>query len=223
MNLIREMWTYEDVCNFVKYLENFRQSDNDFRTKRIYNTNKDCFAIKIPSLRNFAKEIAKGDIISFLNDSCSNPIELNLIKGILICKINDTDLLKKYLFNYAKNSDSWVETDIIKIKVNDKNKEHILDIAKNFLNSEYTFVRRLGIILLFNFINDKYIDIVFEQIKSLYNEKEYYVNMAISWLLCECFIKQRELTIKFLENNILNDFVLKKFVSKCNDSYRVLK
>ena len=37
-------------------------------------------------------------------------------------------------------------------------------------------------------------------------EKEYYVNMANAWLLCECLIKEREKTLKFLEFKILGKF-----------------
>ena len=49
----------------------------------------------------------------------------------------------------------------------------------------------------------------------------YYVNMAIAWLLCECFIKHQDITLKYLENNNLNKFTINKCISKIKDSYRV--
>ena len=39
-------------------------------------------------------------------------------------------------------------------------------------------------------------DKLFEILNSFSGESEYYVNMIISWLVCELFIKQREKTIK---------------------------
>ncbi len=45
--------------------------------------------------------------------------------------------------------------------------------------------------------------------------------MANAWLLCECFIKQREKTLAFLEKNNINKFAINKAISKCRDSYRV--
>ena len=52
-------------------------------------------------------------------------------------------------------------------------------------------------------------------------ETEYYVNMACAWLLAECFIKFRNETLHFLEQNTLNDFIVNKGIQKCRDSFRV--
>ena len=77
--------------------------------------------------------------------------------------------------------------------------------------------------MLFEYINKSYIESIFTIIRNSFKEQEYYVNMIISWLLCECFIKEREKTINFLTSNNLNKFVLNKFISKCNDSFRIDK
>ena len=45
--------------------------------------------------------------------------------------------------------------------------------------------------------------------------------MAIAWLLCECFIKEQNKTIEYLNNNDINLFVKNKLLQKCRDSYRV--
>ena len=51
--------------------------------------------------------------------------------------------------------------------------------------------------------------------------EEYYINMAIAWLISECFIKYPALTRSFLENNNLNKFTQNKTISKIRDSLRV--
>ena len=64
---------------------------------------------------------------------------------------------------------------------------------------------------------------IFDIIDSLQNEKKYYVNMAVAWLMCELMIKNRIQTLKYLENHKLNDFTINKTISKCRDSFRVSK
>lgn len=233
MDLIKDIWTDVDVLNLEQCLENIAGERIDW-TKRIYNTNKKCLAIKMPTLRNIAKEIQKGDYLGFL-DSYFNKIvknkdifinisvELNLIVGIIICYFKDIEFQKQYLIKYGEICDSWVETDIIKLKINKKSESEYFNLAINLLKNKFTFARRLGIIILFSFIKDDYAQKIFNEFNNLKNEQEYYVNMAISWLLCEFFIKLKEKTIIFLKNNNLNNFVVNKFISKCNDSYRVSK
>ena len=126
MDLIKDIWTDADVLDLERYLENIAGERIDW-TKRIYNTKKKCFAIKIPILRKITKEMLKGDYLSFLdcyfNKIIKNKdilinisIELNLIVGILIGNFKELKIQKQYLINYCKISDSWVETDIIKLK-----------------------------------------------------------------------------------------------------------
>ena len=45
--------------------------------------------------------------------------------------------------------------------------------------------------------------------------------MAISWLLCECYVKYRDETYEYIKGASLNQFVLRKTISKVNDSFRV--
>lgn len=223
-NLVKDKWTSADINNFCKYISAFSNTINAEFTKRVYNTQKECLAVKVPILRGFAQEILKGNFLTFIASCHSNIIELNLLKGMLICKTNNYNLKIKLLEEYAQLCDSWVETDIIKFKILKGEEQQYFDKIKVFLTSEYVFVRRLAFVLFFNFINnDCYIDEIFDEIIKLQHEKEYYVNMSIAWLLCECFIKQRNKTINFIQNNInkLNDFVINKFVSKCNDSLRI--
>ena len=85
-----------------------------------------------------------------------------------------------------------------------------------------TFVRRIGIKILFSFVKDcNYTDKIFAILDKLYNENEYYVNMIMAWLLCELFIYQREKTLNYLKDSKLNSFVINKAISKCRDSYRI--
>lgn len=76
--------------------------------------------------------------------------------------------------------------------------------------------------ILFYFVdNNLYIDKIFGLLDKFKNEDHYYVNMMNSWLLAECFIKQRNKTLKYLNNNKLNSFTLNKGIQKCIESRRI--
>ena len=49
----------------------------------------------------------------------------------------------------------------------------------------------------------------------------YYTKMAKAWLLCECFIKYRDYTIKRLNNLKIDDFSFNKAIDKMRESFRV--
>ena len=76
---------------------------------------------------------------------------------------------------------------------------------------------------MFNYTKESDLTAIFRIVDSLYNEKEYYVNMAVAWLMCEIVIKNREQAFKYLKKHNLNKFTINKTISKCRDSFRVSK
>ena len=49
----------------------------------------------------------------------------------------------------------------------------------------------------------------------------YYNDMAIAWLVSVAFVKQREMTLAYLQNDGLSEFTHNKAISKIHDSFRV--
>lgn len=221
MELKREKWTKEDGKEFIKYLETFKREEKIEWTKSILNTNMEVLAIKSPDIKQIAKEIAKGNFISFLDLNLNNYYENTAINGNLIPRIKDFNIMKKYLDKYSKQAENWATCDLLKFNIKGK-EEAFLELVEEYIKSDLPFVRRIGMLILFSFIeNDKYIDKIYEKLNSFEKEEAYYVNMVNAWLLCELFIKRREKTIEFLENNKLNSFTMNKGISKCRDSFRV--
>ena len=221
MNLIKENWTKNDINDFEAYLLSISHPNKIVWEQNIVNTSINCIFIEANKLNLIAKEIFKGNYISYLDLCLHNNHSETIIYSKLISKIKDIDILEKYLNKLSEFCDNWATCDALKIKVNKTNETKIFNLAKKYIKSNKTFSRRIGYKMLFEFINDKFLDEIFSIINSSYNETEYYVNMIIAWLLCECFIKQRDKTLTYLKTNKLNKFVLNKFISKCLDSYRV--
>ena len=223
MNLIKENWNSNDAISFNRYLYSLRNTDDKIEwTKKIVNTNKEVLAIPSPKLKEIAKEISKGNYLSFLDYNLDNYHENTIINTYLINKIKDYSVQKDYLLKYLKNVDNWASVDSLKFTIK-KEEGNYLRLSKELIKSKKTFYRRCGVIILFSLIKDEYLEQIFDIISYLYSEEEYYVNMAVAWLLCELVIKKRDKAINYLENSKVNSFVLNKTVSKCNDSFRVSK
>ena len=223
MNLIKDKWTKDDIISFNEYLYSLKNNDKKIEwTKKIINTNKEVLAIPSPKLKEIAKDICKGNYLSFLDYNLDNYHESTIINTYLINRIKDFNTQKKYLLNYLKNVDNWASVDSLKLTI--KNKEdNYIKLSKELVKDKKIFYRRCGVIILLNQIKDEYLDDIFTIISSLKSEEEYYVNMAIAWLLCELFIKKKDKAIEYLKNNKVNKFVLNKTISKCNDSFRITK
>lgn len=226
MELNKNKWLNSDIGEFEEYLKSLSNTNKVEWTKNIYATKKPCLAIKIPVLRNIAKEICKGDYLGFLKLQTHDFIEDDILTAIIISNIKDYDLQKNQAVEYLKNVDSWCCTDILKL--NNKNFMLAYELSLELYKSKYVFCRRFAFVQLLKFAKqEQNIDAIFQFIESANKEQEYYVNMAISWLICEIMIYFPEKTINFLnnyknnykqENNI---FIIKKSISKCLDSYRI--
>lgn len=221
MELIKTIWTKEDGIEFIKYLETFKREDKIDWTKNIINTNMQVLAIKSPEIIMIVNQIRKGNYLSFLELEINDYYENTLINGNLITSIKEFEVMKKYLDKYSSKIDNWASCDTLKFNIKN-NEENFMNLSKEYIKSDLPFVRRIGMLILFKFIeNDKYIDEIYNRLNQFEEETEYYVNMMNAWLLCELVIKRRNKTLEFLKNNNLNQFTINKAISKCRDSYRV--
>lgn len=218
------IWNKSNYKNFITYLYQEKDSDKfrDFSKKLIF-TKYEMIGIKVPILRSIAKEISKTDIYSFLEIVRSNTYEEIMLEGLVISYIKDYNIFKKYFNKFIKKIDNWSICDVCisSMKIVKKYKDEFLIDIKKYLKSDDEFIVRVGVILLLDFyIEDKYIDEIFKLIDSI-NKEEYYINMAIAWLISVCFIKQKEKTLKYLENNNLSIFTHNKAIQKIRESKRV--
>ena len=221
MNLIIDNWNNEEINSFDNYLYSLRREEKIDWTRNIVNTKMDLLAILLPDLKKMAKEIYKGNYISYLELMPHRYFESLITDAFLISLIKDYKIQIKYINKLSKYIDSWSVTDTLKFSI--KNNEDVyLEYAKKLLKSKEPYTRRIGVRILFSFVNlNDYVDQIFSIIDTLKDEEEYYVNMAVAWLLCELMIKQRDKTIDYLKHHNLNKFTINKMISKCRDSYRV--
>lgn len=223
MELIREHWNKEDIEEFQKHIESLKNEEKVKWTANLLKTEMPVLAIKIPEVRKISNKIYKGNYIEFLNHMVWEYYENTIANAVLISKIKDFDIMKKYLDIYSSKCDNWASCDILSFNVENRENEYY-NLVLEYIKSTKPFVRRIGMSILFNFIdNEDYIDKIFTLLDMFKNEEHYYVNMMNAWLLCECFTKQRDKTLEYIKNNNLNKFTINKGIQKCRESYRVSK
>jgi len=189
--------------------------------KNIVRGNSPFIGVRIPEIRKFAKEIIKNKKVSeFFLEYEGIYFEEKLIKGFIIA--SNEDYFNKYSLDYIKEFDSWclVDTFCNSSKFIEKNKGKYFSFIKNLINSNEEFVIRCGyVMMLYYYLSDEYIDEVINL--CLMSSEHYYVNMAISWLISEAFIKYPVRIEKLLNSKKLSEFIQNKSIDKINDSYRV--
>lgn len=214
-----------DYDGLRKHLLTFKDVKYRDFTKKIVDTKYEMIGIRIPILRKIAKDIVKTDYIDYLDNFNYKYFEEIFIYGFVLGYIKEKNLFKKYLNRYIKMIDNWSLCDsaVASFKIFKTNKFNMYDVVDKLINSKKTFEIRAGIVILLDYyIEDSYLNDIFKYVNTI-KSSEYYVNMALAWLLSICYIKYPEETYKFLLDNNLDKFTFNMTISKICDSYRVDK
>ena len=212
-NKYQELLKYLDTLKDLKYQE-FQKNIV------VYD---DVIGVRTNELKSIAKEISKGDYKGFIENNNSLNYELVLLEGFIYgyLKIPFSEL-KEYLNNYLNKIRSWGQVDSVgsNLKIFNKEQKNGFIYAKKLLHNKNNYIKRFGIILMLDyFLHDEYIDKVLEIVSKIKSD-DYYVKMAISWLMSISYIKYKEKTLVYLVN-IKDDFIYNKTLSKIIESRRI--
>ena len=221
MELIKENWTKQDIQDFYHFENILKGDKKDCEwEQKIVATKLECFAKTSLKAKQVAKQILKGNYFSFLDEIQIKTHFDSIVCANIISHIKNFEVFEKYLDKYVLTIDNWASCDTLSFK--NKPHEKLFCLSQKYLTNQKLFIRRVGVDILFTLIdNNDYIEKIFDVLNSLISEQEYYVNMCGAWLLCECFVKQREKTLQYFKLNSTNSFIINKAISKCRDSFRV--
>ena len=187
---------------------------------------KNIIGVRLPQLRQIAKEISKGDWRGFLSTSKEDYYEEVLINGLVIAYAKcDVDERLNYIKDFVPKIYNWAICDTFcnTLKFVNKNKEAVWDFIQTYLKSSKEFEIRFAVVIILNYyITEDYIDIVLETLDKVRHDG-YYVKMAVAWAISVCFVKFEEKTMLYLKNNNLDDFTYNKSLQKICESLRVDK
>lgn len=205
--------------------ENADEEYRKFHSSLCPNTDN-IIGVRIPKLREIAKEIAKQEPKEFLAKIDDTYYETIMLYGMVIGYMKTTlEEKQKYLDIFVPKIDNWAICDCCTstYKFTNKHLEEMWKYIQKYLSSKNEFEMRFAIIMLMDYyLNDQYIDSVLEILNKIKHEG-YYVKMGVAWTISVAFIKYEEKTRQFLANNDLDDFTYNKALQKIIESNRVTK
>ena len=184
-------------------------------TKSKYELN----GIPIPILRKYAKELSKCDNLSEFFKEKSWCYECCMLKGLVLSKlkVEDNEFFS-LLDGYIAEIDDWALNDVGCCAIHRKDEMYLLKV-KNLSKSDDIWQARWGIVAIMTNFFDKD-DVIRELIDNLV-AKDYYVDMALAWLIQVLCVKNKDMAIELLQSPKVNESVKKYAKRKIKDSFRI--
>ena len=184
--------------------------------KKITPTKYPIYGVRLGELNNFAKQILKQQFSFYdLPLSCQEEI---LLAGFVVAyeKIDNVTRLEhfKYILPFI---DNWATCDCIvpRLKKLKDEKQYFVSLLK----SKNPFAVRVGVIFLFKFYLKEDLVNTLELVTQIKNDN-YYVKMAISWMIAEAFVNDFDYTINYLKQ-VDDKFIRNKSIQKAIESFRL--
>ena len=200
---------YADLRDFLK-----QSADDKYRdfSMKICTSKHPFWGVRVPQIRKYANQVSAA-------------YEEVLLRGFLIARL-PYDRMLKYFDSQLKYIDDWSTCDLFCSAIGKtvkKNKdEFIKKKIQKLLDSKHEFITRIGLVLLkCCYIESTYLKYIFAQTDRLSSRDEYYVKMALAWLISECFIKYPSETMDYLSKSEMPAWTFNKTISKICDSYRI--
>ena len=222
MNLIRNNWNKKDYTEFINYLFEIRNIKyKEFHSGLSVGNN--VIGIRTPILKKIARDISNGNYKDFLSLLREDYYEEITLYGFIICNIKEIDKSIKYLDIYKERINNWASCDLFcsSYKIVTLNKDYFWKYINDNISSDNLWIRRMCFVLILSYyVEEDYLVDIF-MLCDKYNTKEYYVQMAVAWLISICYIKYPDITTKYIMNNRLDNFTHNKAIQKIRESYRV--
>ncbi len=217
---------YKDVLEKIRSL-----SEDKYRSfmNSLVPGNDKILGVRLPALRTLAKQIAKEDVKTYLDETEERNkedmyFEEIMLQGFVIGYMkSDIEERFAHLRLFIPRIDNWAVNDSVSatLKVCRKHPEETWEFLQPYLKSKQEFEVRFVLIMLMDyFLNDKYIDCILDICNEVKHEG-YYVKMANAWLIATAYAYFPEKTHRFMENNTLDDFTYNKAIQKMIESNRI--
>lgn len=214
-----------DYNQLVQYLkDNSNAEFNEFNSK-IVNSGVETIGCTVPFIRKLAKSL---DLDFALSLPVNEYMEVDLLRGIVISNAKlPFDVKSRLLLDFASTIENWAVCDCSTVKPALKEREIYFDYFCSLVSNDRQFVCRYGIVnLLANYLDEEHIDKVFAAFCEVELWGEYYVDMAVAWLVATAMAKCRDKTVEYMQTEgkrVLSKFAYNKALQKMRESLRVSK
>lgn len=180
--------------------------------------------VRIPILKNIAKDITKGNYLKFIENNKHDTFEEILVHGLVIGYIKeDINTIIKLSKDYIPYISNWALCDsyVANLHILTKYTKEGIKLVKWCLNHKKTYYKRVGYVILLNYyIKEEYLNYIFNECDNNTND-EYYVKMAIAWLISMVYVKYPKETLEYFKNNKLDKWTHNKAIQKIRESRQV--
>ena len=180
--------------------------------------------VKVPKLREYAKELYKNNKIEDIKIGDKYTEEL-MLQGFVVGLETKEPIEKviKRIDEFVPKINCWAVCDTFcaSLKITKKYPKEMYKLIQKYLKSKKEYEIRFSLVMLLDFyINDQYIDEVLKIIDSIKSDK-YYVQMANAWAISVCLVKYYDKTVEYLKNSKIDNFTYNKGIQKAIESYRI--
>ena len=212
--------------NYEKFIK-FLQDNSDIKYlnfhKNLLNDDIKLLGVRTPILKQIAKEISKENYLSFIKQNKHEYYEEIIVHGLVIgyLKLPFNEIIP-LLNGFLKFNRNWATNDVVasSLKIFKKNKEDGFNYILKLLKGK-PFDKRFGIVLLLDYyIDENYISKIFNLIPNI-KDDEYYVKMALAWLISIMYIKFPNETLNFLNQKKIDKWTHNKAIQKIIESNRI--
>ncbi len=202
-----------------KTLEAMADRKNFQFQSRIIPNAGNILGVRMPQLRQYAKELAKKPEIPTGEDFYYEEV---MLRGMVIGYRNvPIDRHLADMADFVPKISNWAVCDSFcsTLKFTAKNREQVWTFLQPYARSDKEFAQRFcAVMLLDYFVNEEYIDRTLSLLAEI-GTTQYYASMAVAWALAECYIKFPEKTLPCIGS--FDEPTIRRTVRKISDSYRV--
>lgn len=212
---------------YNQLLQLFSQNGNkqfeQFNSK-IANSGVRMIGCTVPFIRSVAKQHLRN-----LQEVVALPthdyFEVDMFKGMVVslCKL-PFESKKCYLEEFALTLENWAVCDTNTVKVPRNERSQYFKFFCELCVRNEPFVCRYGVVnLLANYLDSEHVDAIFTLLAKI-SYGNYYVDMAVAWLIATAMAKCPSQTVQFVEGDArkaLNTFTYNKALQKMTESRRI--
>ncbi len=179
--------------------------------------------VRIPRIRSLSKQIIKDDWRSFLEEEPQN-FEEEMLRGLVIATAPmDTEERISRTEQFLDLIDNWSTCDSFcsawKVKRSDSSRTY--DYFSSLMDSGSEYRMRVSVVFrMDHFLDEEHVEDILKDVIRYRNEG-YYYKMGAAWAVSFCFIKFPDVTIRYLEEPNLDDWICNKSIQKICESFRV--
>ena len=181
--------------------------------------------LRAPLAQKIAKKYAQtSDGEDFLSSLPHKYYDQNIVHAFMLGLLKRPRAeIRQLIIDFLPFVDNWAVCDglVSHLKLFFKDKDGEFPFVLSCLKSNHTYTVRFSLVCLLSYyITDEYIDILIDIVTTIKSD-EYYINMALAWLVSFMLIKKYEKTLPLIETAVLDTWVNNKSIQKACESHQI--